>query len=307
MLLGRASAISKANALPQVFLLPLPIIGGLVKSRRTRIGVFSTFALGAFVIAASIARMIHLKGSASSTADPTWGSMPALIWTEIEANTAVIVCCCPALRLFVTDMWRKARLFVGQTVSNIDSHKLPSNQNSAPSRPAPAHPAPGDEQPPRISRTRSGIASRSAALWEYLKSLWRKLTSKPEPSKTNNPHHMPYTAGNLTYAHAGHDNRPRRPWFSGWRKQHNDHVTADEENAISHPSARIRFGRLFKPKKKDVEGTILQHQDVMLSTHRRSMLEQIDGDFEMEQFIRQETEREGYQDRKFEREAGGRR
>ncbi|EME45489.1 hypothetical protein DOTSEDRAFT_110929, partial [Dothistroma septosporum NZE10] len=80
-----------------VFALPIPQISTLKMKQRTRAGLVAVFALGVFTIAASIARMVLLKGSANST-DPTWGSTPALMWTEIEANTAVICCCLPALR-----------------------------------------------------------------------------------------------------------------------------------------------------------------------------------------------------------------
>ena len=70
-----------------------------------RTGLISIFALGAFVIAASIVRMVMLYASAGST-DPSWGSTVALSWTEIEANTSVIVCCMPALRVPFLNLWQ---------------------------------------------------------------------------------------------------------------------------------------------------------------------------------------------------------
>jgi hypothetical protein len=93
----------------QVYVLPIPLINTLKVTSRTRKGLLSIFALGAFVIAASIVRMVMLKGSAESSDDPTWGSMPALIWTEVEANTSVIVCCLPALRMLSVRVWNGVR------------------------------------------------------------------------------------------------------------------------------------------------------------------------------------------------------
>ncbi|KAI7378358.1 hypothetical protein KC336_g19401, partial [Hortaea werneckii] len=75
-----------------VYLLPIPLIRSLKLRREQKTGVISIFAFGAFVIAASIVRMVELRQSAH-TNDPTWGSMIALIWTEVEANTSVIICC----------------------------------------------------------------------------------------------------------------------------------------------------------------------------------------------------------------------
>ncbi|SMR48768.1 unnamed protein product [Zymoseptoria tritici ST99CH_1E4] len=92
-----------------VYILPIPVIGSLQVSTRTRAGLLSMFGLGALVIAASIVRMVMLKGSAESFDDPTWGSMPALLCTEVEANLAVIVCSLPALRVLGVKIWRAIR------------------------------------------------------------------------------------------------------------------------------------------------------------------------------------------------------
>ncbi|KAI7277520.1 hypothetical protein KC343_g6179 [Hortaea werneckii] len=89
-----------------VYLLPIPLIRSLKLRREQKTGVISIFAFGAFVIAASIVRMVELRHSAH-TNDPTWGSMIALIWTEVEANTSVIICCLPALRMPLLNLWHR--------------------------------------------------------------------------------------------------------------------------------------------------------------------------------------------------------
>ncbi|EMC99066.1 hypothetical protein BAUCODRAFT_389608 [Baudoinia panamericana UAMH 10762] len=91
-----------------IFILPIPLIQGLKMARGQKTGLISIFCLGAFVIAAATVRMVMLRASAGST-DPTWGSTIALIWTEIEANTSVIVCCLPALRVPFLRLWQRAR------------------------------------------------------------------------------------------------------------------------------------------------------------------------------------------------------
>ncbi|QIX01268.1 hypothetical protein AMS68_006785 [Peltaster fructicola] len=89
-----------------VYVLPIPLIRTLKLERGTKTGLISIFGLGAFVIAASIVRMVSLRSSALTT-DPTWGSLDALMWTEIEGNTSVICCCMPALRVPVLNLWHK--------------------------------------------------------------------------------------------------------------------------------------------------------------------------------------------------------
>ncbi|KXT11774.1 hypothetical protein AC579_1648 [Pseudocercospora musae] len=98
-----------------VFVLPIPLIRTLQMAKRTQKGLITLFLLGFFTIIASVVRMALLNSSAESIADPTWGSMPALIWTEIESNTSMICCCIPALRKLAARVWRKA---TGKTSSS---------------------------------------------------------------------------------------------------------------------------------------------------------------------------------------------
>ncbi|KAK5118389.1 hypothetical protein LTR62_002903 [Meristemomyces frigidus] len=91
-----------------VYMLPIPMIRTLKLGRGQKTGLISIFALGAFTIAAAIVRMVMLRASAGST-DPTWGSMVALYWTEIEANCSVICCCLPALRVPFMGIWQRLR------------------------------------------------------------------------------------------------------------------------------------------------------------------------------------------------------
>ncbi|PIA94803.1 hypothetical protein CB0940_08225 [Cercospora beticola] len=91
-----------------IYALPLFAVHALPKARPNRFGLFTIFGLGAFVIAASIARMAFLKDSTWNTDDPTWDGMPALTWMAIESSFAMIICCLPVLGPLLSGKLRKA-------------------------------------------------------------------------------------------------------------------------------------------------------------------------------------------------------
>jgi hypothetical protein len=269
-----------------VFVLPLPVIHHIAAARKIRIGLMSTFALGAFVIAASIARMVSLKGSASSTSDPTWGSMPALIWTEIEANTAVIVCCCPALPALVKQLWRKTRKMVGKSVSlDSGSPKLPSNQNPA---------SPHARESSRISKIYTFIV-------DDLPDCWRVIARRPRRSTGT---HLPqdqyhtYSAGNFSWAHSGNHDRTLA------------NTSGDEELAVLPPVSRLapklQYGGIFKKNTEaEPEEQMSRQRDVEITTRRQSKIEDPDEDrAKAAAFTKQDMERQNHQERRLERHLG---
>lgn len=273
-----------------VFVLPLPVIHHIAAARKIRIGLMSTFALGAFVIAASIARMVSLKGSASSTSDPTWGSMPALIWTEIEANTAVIVCCCPALPALVKQLWRKMRKMVGKSVSlDSGSPKLPSHQIPA-SESASLH----ARQSSRISTIYTSIVDDLSVLWHTIARKTKKSTSSHSPQ---DQYHT-YSGGNFSWAHSGnHDRTVSR-------------ISGDEELAVLPPVSRLapklQYGGIFKKNTEaEPEEQMSRQRDVEITTRRQSKIEDPDDDrAKAAAFTRQDVERQNHQERRLERHLG---
>ncbi|EUC28505.1 hypothetical protein COCCADRAFT_9127 [Bipolaris zeicola 26-R-13] len=62
-----------------------------------KLGVALVFGTGGFVTFASIYRATTIAISASNP-DPTWGPIPATIWSVIEANAGIICACLPMLR-----------------------------------------------------------------------------------------------------------------------------------------------------------------------------------------------------------------
>lgn len=80
-----------------LLLMPLPAIRALSMGRTEKLGVCLVFGTGAFVTFASIYRATTIAASASDP-DPTWGPIPATIWSVIEANAGIICACLPMLR-----------------------------------------------------------------------------------------------------------------------------------------------------------------------------------------------------------------
>ena len=74
-----------------VFILPFFLVRNLRISRRRFWGLVSIFSLGGIAIVISIARVIALAFSATTT--------QVAVWTALECSMAIIVACCPALRL----------------------------------------------------------------------------------------------------------------------------------------------------------------------------------------------------------------
>lgn len=175
-----------------IYILPMPMIRTLKLARGQRTGLISIFSLGAFVIAASIVRMVMLRGSAKTT-DPTWGSMEALVWTEIEGNTSVIICCLPALRIPVLNLWHWMR---------GNDHRPPTppqmvraqreeyawsgpNQGTAEAHHGPTRPS-RSYQPKSKSKSRNSRSSgsKTAESWyeRVLQSINRREKEAPPPS-----------------------------------------------------------------------------------------------------------------------------
>ncbi|KAF2134299.1 hypothetical protein P153DRAFT_280712 [Dothidotthia symphoricarpi CBS 119687] len=82
-----------------ILLLAMPVRQILTLSLRPaeKLGICLVFGSGAFVTFASIYRATTIAASASDP-DPTWGPIPATIWSVIEANAGIICACLPMFR-----------------------------------------------------------------------------------------------------------------------------------------------------------------------------------------------------------------
>ncbi|KAI8959242.1 hypothetical protein F5Y11DRAFT_13691 [Daldinia sp. FL1419] len=83
-----------------IMFMPVPLIWNLQMPRRNKIGVTSIFMLGLFTIGAGIARMyVYLVTSYDKEDNPDFIAdfTIFILWSDIEANIAMIVCCMPTL------------------------------------------------------------------------------------------------------------------------------------------------------------------------------------------------------------------
>ncbi|MCJ1471736.1 hypothetical protein MMC13_000376 [Lambiella insularis] len=104
-----------------IYIMPIPQVLRLQLPFAQKAGLVLIFTTGAFVLFTSIMRMIAL-GASSKASDPTWGSMTALLWTEVEANTGVIVACLPSLRAPIVAVYR--HLFSVPRSQSKNSHVM---------------------------------------------------------------------------------------------------------------------------------------------------------------------------------------
>ncbi|KAI1079501.1 hypothetical protein F5B20DRAFT_166674 [Whalleya microplaca] len=83
-----------------IMFMPVPLIWKLHMPTKKKIGVTSIFMVGLFTIGTGIARMyIYLVTSYDKESNPDFIADFTLfiLWSEIEANVAIIVCCMPTL------------------------------------------------------------------------------------------------------------------------------------------------------------------------------------------------------------------
>ncbi|KAK5201095.1 hypothetical protein LTR16_003847 [Cryomyces antarcticus] len=133
------TSYSALNIATDLFVLALPIrqIISLHLPRIDKFAVLGVFLLGAFVCVTTIVRTTTLASSAKDL-DPTWGPIPATIWSVVEANTGIICACLPMLRrplwaLFprlFSNSDRSSRSCSGGSAYRFDSRSAQRSANS---------------------------------------------------------------------------------------------------------------------------------------------------------------------------------
>ncbi|KAK4555641.1 hypothetical protein LTR86_007394 [Recurvomyces mirabilis] len=119
------------NVLCDVWLivLPLPVIKQLQMRTWQKVGLGATFGVGGFVIFTAIMRIINLAESAAST-EPTWGSVSAFIWAELEGGVGIICACLPTLRAPAARVLRRTVGLVTADGSKLGSGLQPGRLES---------------------------------------------------------------------------------------------------------------------------------------------------------------------------------
>ncbi|KAI0186892.1 hypothetical protein EV127DRAFT_472344 [Xylaria flabelliformis] len=100
-LIGLLTAYSTLDLVTDFVILciPIPVIWNLSMPVRKKIGVTAVFGVGFFTIGAGIARFYYLLTSYDNQDNPDFIADFTLfiLWSKIEANVAMIVCCLPTL------------------------------------------------------------------------------------------------------------------------------------------------------------------------------------------------------------------
>ncbi|KAJ5787089.1 hypothetical protein N7457_002079 [Penicillium paradoxum] len=112
---------------------PAIILLRLQMSLRKKIALSAAFGLGSIAAATAMVKCAQIKGLADQT-DPTFGTVPLVVWTNVEANIVVIAACIPTLQPMLDLILRKLKLVsTGKSHSKPSSyaqHKIYDNQSS---------------------------------------------------------------------------------------------------------------------------------------------------------------------------------
>jgi hypothetical protein len=98
------NAFFNGNSIPNIItdglvvLLPVPYILKLQLSTVHKLAICGIFTLGIFVTVISIVRLVNILNVDLASPDVTWNFIGAVIWTNTEANCAIIACCLPSLK-----------------------------------------------------------------------------------------------------------------------------------------------------------------------------------------------------------------
>ncbi|OTA98111.1 hypothetical protein M426DRAFT_28773 [Hypoxylon sp. CI-4A] len=101
-----------------IMFMPIPLIWNLQMPFRRKVGITGIFMLGLFTISAGIARMyLYLVSDYDKKDNPDFIADFTLfiLWSEIEANVAMIVCCLPTLAPVISKSNHTLASYLGPT------------------------------------------------------------------------------------------------------------------------------------------------------------------------------------------------
>lgn len=81
-----------------------------------KFAVLGVFALGSFVVVASVVRIIMLRRFMAAD-DPVWTIGPIYMWSSIEPFVGIICACLPTLSPMFKRMWQKKKTSTGDSNS----------------------------------------------------------------------------------------------------------------------------------------------------------------------------------------------
>ncbi|KAH8429530.1 uncharacterized protein LDX57_007192 [Aspergillus melleus] len=112
---------------------PSTVLFKLQMSFRKKLALSAAMGLGAVAAATAIVKCAQIKGLADKE-DPTYGTVPLVIWTNVEANVVVIASCIPTLQPLLELILGKRKLTSnGKSNSRHKYYQQSSQQGNEPS------------------------------------------------------------------------------------------------------------------------------------------------------------------------------
>ncbi|THV51512.1 hypothetical protein BGAL_0108g00080 [Botrytis galanthina] len=99
-----------------ILILPMRVVWNLHATRRMKIGLTITFAVGSFGLITSIIRFTTFFRN-NSFIDGTWSAVDLIIWTQVEAGVYLISCCLPTWRPLLERVGQKN--FFGKLINRV--------------------------------------------------------------------------------------------------------------------------------------------------------------------------------------------
>ncbi|RDW65585.1 hypothetical protein BP5796_10277 [Coleophoma crateriformis] len=252
------------NILADLIILVLPIrtLCKLHMPTGPKLAVIAVFALGAFVIIATIIRMTALHVTAKSS-DPTH-DISATSWTIVEANVAIICACLPSCRMLLSCVL--PRFFPRSTDRQVEEIELQErnkkhtpdlpNQAQFASRPLPYHgddvPGPSSQGilsdlPPKAEIPGTGLpqhtGSREFNHIEHQESSGSRLYAAGPSKSPEEGHRMPSRANSLRRSLSKASQRVRDHTRNSYLKPTLEEGSSSLAQLKQPEDARINEGR----------------------------------------------------------------
>ncbi len=112
-----------------VFTLPLPPLYKLQVSKRTKIALAATFALGVFTIVAGLMRLVSVA-KINFQADLEQGELDTAYWSAIELAVGIIVACAMTLRPLLDRMLTTIKQYSSRVPLISHSRRTNTKQSS---------------------------------------------------------------------------------------------------------------------------------------------------------------------------------
>ncbi|KAK2036964.1 hypothetical protein LZ31DRAFT_482399, partial [Colletotrichum somersetense] len=85
-----------------VVTMPIPYVLSLEMSKPQKFALIGVFMLGTFVTVISMVRFHAILSADLKSPDITWNNCSSIVWTNVEANIAIVCACLPSLKPLIS-------------------------------------------------------------------------------------------------------------------------------------------------------------------------------------------------------------